>query len=143
MKFFVLKFDTADEAIDFFKTHKGTPETPSVNLRYNDHQMYISLNKFGRERVLEIFAKKAATLIRDHKDLLGVHTDTKVNCSPVSGGILIGKALLGHVVVDKTRTEAGHYPVTFSFYRNRTSEGLSADFKEDIFVTKFKELARF
>jgi hypothetical protein len=103
----ICKFPSFDEAVAFVNKYKG-----NAALDYEGTQIYISVNYFGRKKVQDIFFKKALKLLNENEVLLGIQ-GMFIKPSWGSGGILINRHLIGHVLVDEIQNDDRTWNIFF------------------------------
>jgi hypothetical protein len=127
--FIICKFPSFDEAVKFVNKFKGNPA-----LDFEGTQIYISVNYFGRKKVQDIFFKKALKLLNENEELLGIQNKV-IKPSWASGGILIDRKLIGHVLVDEFQNADRTWKISF---RPNSAEALQIPFDSEHFADMFK-----
>jgi len=148
--FVTLKFSTPELAQQFLRSHRfadkdvGYDSGDNPKLMVNGTKLYISYQRYGRERLTEIFAKKARQVVLAHRAVLGLPdlSDKDVVKSDVTGGLFVAGSLIGHCQVDKVRDEQGHHPITFKLSPIFERKDLVDKFDFAKFLTLFDEKTR-
>lgn len=137
--FFLLRFPTPEDAVDFMRRFRNHPA-----LAYKDgeteHKIYISLNKYGRSRLLEMFTKKAAKILRSKAKDFGLEESVEIMPSYNSGGILIQRIMAFNVIVSQERNAKGYYDV--SLRSRKEAEKLPKKFPLEEFEKVWKAECR-
>ena len=104
--------------------------------------MYVSYNRYGRAKVVELFTRNALKALRNNRPAIGLQENDELSVSYVSGGIVVNDSLIGHVTVGKVRADTGHFPISFVPSEKRLDEGLSASFSMDEFLRLWRAAGR-
>ena len=128
-----------DDALGFMRQFRNHPA-----LVYKDgeteHKIYISLNKYGRSRLLEMFTKKAAKILRSKAKDFGLEEGVEILPSYNSGGILIQRIMAFNVIVSQERNAKGYYDV--SLRSRKEAEKLPTKFPLEEFEKVWKAECR-
>ena len=102
-----IHFECHDDAKEFKNLFRKGP-----GLKFEDTTLYLNFPRWGRDKVLAIFANKARACLVENLDKFSIQ-ESDVRVGPGTGFVFVKSAKIGQVLISESPDEHGKHGISF------------------------------